>query len=66
MPEISVIQAEVRTKLHDSKPPFRKTIFIIWRIRENEEVEGDGLSDSRAVKLLTVEGKGFEKRMIRL
>jgi hypothetical protein len=64
-PENPLILAEVSTKLPDSKTPFRETIFILLMVREREEVEGDGLSDSRAMKLVAVEGKGLERRLIR-
>ena len=47
-------QTEVSTKLPDFKTPFRETIFIFLMVREREEVEGDGLSDSRAMKLVAV------------
>ena len=50
-PENPLILAEVSTKLPDSKTPFRETIFILLMVREREEVEGDGLSDSRAMKV---------------
>jgi hypothetical protein len=64
-PENPLILAEVSTKLPDSKTPFRETIFILLMVREREEVEGDGLSDSRAMKLVAVEGQGLERRLIR-
>jgi hypothetical protein len=53
-PENPLIQAEVSTKLTDFKTPFRNTIFISLMIRERKDVEGDGLPDSRALKLVAV------------
>ena len=55
-PENPLIQAGVSTKLPDSKTPFRQN-FNLLMIREREVVEGDGLSDSIAVKHVAVEGK---------
>ena len=32
-------------------------------VREREEVKRDALSDSRAMKLVSIEGNGFEKKV---